>query len=80
MIGHCQIAQGRIDEAIQSYQLALEHPNLRPAERVDLLFESGSAYELGNMAEQALQCFEEVSQIDADYRGVQEKIQNLRSL
>ena len=58
----------------------IHHPSLKPAERVDLLYESGSAYELGGVVEQALRCFEEVSQIDADYRGVQEKIQHLRSL
>ncbi len=76
-IGQCYMAQGRLEEALASFQEALEVPEITFDERLDILFELGLAYEQNNQSSLALEIYQQVANINPTYRQVQEKIQAL---
>lgn len=78
MIGSCYISQGQNQSALQAFQNALALPHLTQDERIDVLFELGQAHENDGNPSDALSYYEEVSQLDASYRGVQDRIHTLR--
>ncbi|MEM1008372.1 MAG: tetratricopeptide repeat protein, partial [Myxococcota bacterium] len=78
MIGNSFTAQGKLDDAIGSFQQALDLPSLDPQDQLDLLFETANAHEQKGDTESAIQFFQRVFTIDQNYRRVAEKLQNLQ--
>lgn len=78
LLGHCFMEKQMPNLALMWYKRALETPDLTGDERQALVFELGIAYEAGGDQEKAIEYFEQVYAVDVDYRGVADRLQNLR--
>ena len=78
LLGHCFMEKEMPNLAMIWYKRALETPDLTEEERQALIFELAASYEAGGELEKAIEYFEQIYAIDVDYRGVGERLQNLR--
>jgi tetratricopeptide (TPR) repeat protein len=79
MLGHCFVQKGLPEAAIMWFKKGLAAPGHSEDEYQALRYELGGAYEEMGEIEQAKQYFTEVYGVDVNYRGVADKLRNLKT-
>ena len=79
MIGLCLLEKGQQTDAIGSFKKGLYVDGITEREALTLYFELGQAYERLADTREALYYFEKVQKRDARFRGVERRIEGLRS-
>ena len=78
MLGHCFVQKGLPEAAIMWFKKGLEAPGHSEDEYQALRYELGGAYEELGEVDQARQYYTEVYGVDVNYRGVGEKLKELK--
>lgn len=78
MIGLCHVEKGTLNDAVDSFKKGLHADAMTPREELGLYFELGIAYELLKDPTEAIYYYEKVRKRDASFRGVEERIAELR--
>jgi tetratricopeptide (TPR) repeat protein len=78
LLGHCFMEKSMPNLALMWYRRGLEVSNLNAEEQQALIYEIGSAYEIGGEKEKAVEYFEKIYAENVDYRDVSNRLQNLR--
>jgi len=79
MIGLCLLEKGQQTDAIGSFKKGLYVDGITEREGLTLYFELGQAYERLKDTREAMYYFEKVQKRDARFRGVERRIEGLRS-
>lgn len=78
MLGLCFVEKGMHKLAVKWYQRGLESPGYSEEEYQGLRFDLGQAYESLGETDRALEVFQEVYGVSANYRNVARKVKELR--
>lgn len=78
LIALCQVEKGDYKGAETTLKLGLALPGLTAALRMNIYYDLGQVYELVQRPLEALECFQNVHDVDMFYRDVQAKIHSLR--
>jgi len=78
MLGHCFVQKGLPEAAIMWFKKGLEAPGHSEDEYQALRYELGGAYEELGEVDHARQYYTEVYGVDVNYRGVGEKLKELK--
>ncbi|MDX9707948.1 MAG: tetratricopeptide repeat protein [Trichloromonas sp.] len=78
LIALCQVEKGDCKGAETTLKLGLALPGLNAAQRMNIHYDLGQVYELVQRPLEALECFQNVHDVDMFYRDVQAKIHSLR--
>jgi tetratricopeptide (TPR) repeat protein len=79
LLGHCFVQKGIPKAAVSWFKKGLEAPGHSEDEYQALRYELAAAYEQMGDLKQAIDTFTEVYSVDVSYRGVAEKLQDLRA-
>jgi tetratricopeptide (TPR) repeat protein len=79
MIGACQTALGRFDEALATLQRALDRPGLTEGERLAVRYEIAKAYEAQGRKDDALAVYNEILLQDPGFADVVDRIDAIES-
>jgi tetratricopeptide (TPR) repeat protein len=74
----CHLERGKPDVAIQYFKRALEAEGRTPAEELALNYELATVYEQVGQLDDALATFEFVASRDRMYRGVSQRLDQLK--
>ena len=78
MLGLCFIEKGMPKLAIKWYQKGLETPGYSEEEYQGLRYDLAEAHESSGESDRALEIFQEVYGVNANYRNVAKKIKELQ--
>ena len=78
LIALCQVEKGDCKGAETTLKLGLALPGLTANQRMSIYYDLGQVYELVQRPLEALECFQNVHDVDMFYRDVQAKILSLR--
>jgi tetratricopeptide (TPR) repeat protein len=78
MIGMCFLEKGDAEGAVREFERALAAPHRSSSEETALHYEIGNAYEQLGEANQALAAFEKAAGQDRTFRGVTQRIEQLK--
>ncbi len=78
MLGHCFVQKGLPEAAIMWFKKGLDAPGHSEDEYQALRYELGGAYEALGDLEQARHYYTEVYGVDVNYRGVGDKLKELK--
>lgn len=78
LIALCQVEKGDFKGAETTLKLGLALPGLTATQRMNIYYDLGQVYELVQRPLEALECFQNVHDVDMFYRDVQAKIHSLR--
>jgi len=77
-VGMCHLERGKADVAIEYFERALTAEGRTPAEELALNFEIATVYEQVGQLDRALATFELVASRDRTYRGVAQRLDQLK--
>ncbi|MGC2235428.1 MAG: tetratricopeptide repeat protein [Pyrinomonadaceae bacterium] len=78
LLGHCFMEKSMPNLALMWYRRGLEVANLNAEEQQALIYEIGSAYEIGGETGKAIEYFEKIYAENIDYRDVSQRLSRLR--
>jgi tetratricopeptide (TPR) repeat protein len=78
MVGMCHLERGKADVAIEYFERALTAEGRTPAEELALNYEIATVYEQVGQLDRALATFELVASRDRNYRGVSQRLDQLK--
>jgi tetratricopeptide (TPR) repeat protein len=78
MIGMCFLEKGDAEGAVREFERALAAPHRSSGEETALHYEIGNAYEQLGEVNQALAAFEKAARQDRTFRGVSQRIEQLK--
>ena len=78
MVGMCHLERGKADVAIEYFERALTAEGRTPAEELALNYEIATVYEQVGQLDRALATFELVASRDRTYRGVAQRLDQLK--
>lgn len=79
LIGICNAEKGAFDQAESVFLAALQRDDLSETGKMGICYELGLIYEIWDKPQDALNCFEKVSNFDIFFRNVGEKVDALRT-
>lgn len=79
MIATIRVEQGQPTEAVAMFKRALAVKSITHAQRLSVLYDLASAYELLHDASEALKQLQQVQRLESRYRDVAERIEKLRT-
>ncbi len=77
MIGMCYVSLDRKEEAVATFKRGLENDSLDERQRLGLLYELGKTLQMMGERDQALDCFENIRDIDDSFADVEARISAL---
>ena len=78
MIGTWALEQGDAQRAVEQFNRALASKHKSPGEELALQYEIGNAYEQLGQLDRALKAFEQAAAKDRSFRGVSQRIDQIR--
>ncbi|MBN2528394.1 MAG: tetratricopeptide repeat protein [Deltaproteobacteria bacterium] len=77
MVGMCHLGAGRFEEALETFEMALQLPNMTESEKLALLYEKAKVFELMELFEDALVIYRDILNVDPGFADVVDRIDML---